>query len=72
MRRAGIYVNGNKISQARYKQLMTQGELANIVGVTRVAIAQMETKPERRFMPSNVRKVSEALGLSIDEVVKDK
>lgn len=70
MRKIGIHVNGNKILQARNKRLLTQGELAEEVGVTRVVITQMETKPERRFMPSNVRKLSETLGLSIEEIVK--
>lgn len=71
MRKVGVHVNGNKISQARNKQLMTQRELAEEVGVTRVTIAQMETKQDRRFMPSSVRKLSKALGLPVEEIVNE-
>lgn len=71
MRKLGVYVDGANILQARNKKLMSQRELAEAVGVTRVTITQMETKPERRFMPSKVRKVSETLGLPIEQVVKE-
>lgn len=71
MRKVGVHVNGNKISQARNKQLMTQRELAEEVGVTRVTIAQMETKSDRRFMPSSVRKLSKALSLPVEEIVNE-
>ena len=71
MRKVGVHVNGNKISQARNKHLMTQRELAEEVGVTRVTIAQMETKSDRRFMPSSVRKLSKALGLPTEEIINE-
>ena len=61
---------GENIKRLRENKNMTQEELAQILGVTSSNISQIESG-ERGLNITKAQKIAQALGISIDELVKE-
>jgi transcriptional regulator with XRE-family HTH domain len=60
---------GNKLWRFRMEQGLTQQELAAKANVSQSAIAQLEKGSRTQPYPSTLRKLSEALGISISDLL---
>ncbi len=59
----------SRLKEEREKSRLTQEELALISGVSRPAIAALETNPNRRANPETMRKLARALKVKPEELV---
>jgi len=59
---------GFHVRRLREKVGMTQEELAAKSGVSRVTISNLETKEEYSTTSKTLRKIAEALGVTIDQL----
>lgn len=59
---------GNKIREYRKKKKMTQAELAQKSGVSRVTISQLEAGIERNTSSKTLLSIAKALNSTIDEI----
>lgn len=59
---------GYKIKEIRESKHMTQDELAQKSGISRVAISAMENGVERNTTSRTLVKLAEALGVTIDQI----
>lgn len=57
---------GEKIKQLRLKKLMSQKDLAEAAGVSRVTISSIENKKRNSFSTSTLNKIGKALGVTVD------
>lgn len=61
---------GEKVREERYRQGLSQEELASRAGVHRTYIGMLE-RAEKNITLENIEKVAKALGLKISEFFKD-
>ncbi len=66
-----VDINGNKIRLLREQKELTQLYLATVVGVTTDTISRWENRRYPSIKPENARKLAEALGYSIEELLDD-
>lgn len=59
---------GNKIREYRKKKKMTQAELAQKSGVSRVTISQLEAGIERNTSSKTLLSIVKALNSTVDEI----
>lgn len=59
---------GNKIREYRKKKKMTQAELAQKSGVSRVTISQLEAGIERNTSSKTLLSIAKALNSTVDEI----
>lgn len=59
---------GYKIKEIRESKHMTQDELAQKSGISRVTISAMENGAERNTTSRTLVKLAEALGVTIDQI----
>ena len=59
---------GNKIREYREKADMTQSELSEKSGVSRVTISQLESGVERNTSSRTLLKIAKALNTTIDKI----
>ncbi len=59
---------GYKIKEIRESKHMTQDELAQKSGISRVTISAMENGVERNTTSRTLVKLAEALGVTIDQI----
>lgn len=59
---------GYKLKEIRESKHMTQEELANKSGISRVTISAMENGVERNTTTKTLVKLAEALGVTIDRI----
>ena len=64
-------MTGQRIKTARIEQHMTQRELAEKVGITRIALARIESSEKPNMTASTAVSISKALGLSLDFLLCD-
>ena len=66
-----VDINGNKIRFLREQKELTQLYLATVVGVTTDTISRWENGRYPSIKPDNARKLAEALGVSLEELLED-
>ncbi len=59
---------GNKIKEYREKCRMTQTELAEISGISRVTISQLEQGVERNTSSKTLLRIAKALNTTVDNI----
>lgn len=59
---------GNKVKDFREQKGMTQLELAQKSGVSRITISQIENGVERNTTTKTVLNIAKALGTTVDEL----
>ena len=59
---------GNKIREYRKQKKMTQAELAQKSGVSRVTISQLEAGIERNTSSKTLLSIAKALNSTVDEI----
>lgn len=59
---------GNKIREYRKKKKITQAELAQKSGVSRVTISQLEAGIERNTSSKTLLSIAKALNSTVDEI----
>lgn len=64
-------MTGQKIRNARIAQHLTQRQLAEKVGITRIALARIESSEKPNFTASTAVAIAKALGLSLDFLLCD-
>lgn len=60
---------GDRVARARTKAKLTQGQLAERIGVSRSWVGQVETNRQRSARPSTLRLLSNELGLDYKELL---
>ena len=66
-----VDINGNKIRLLREQKELTQLYLATVVGVTTDTISRWENRRYPSIKPENARKLAEALGVPLEELLDD-
>ena len=66
-----VDINGNKIRLLREQKELTQLYLATVVGVTTDTISRWENGRYPSIKPDNARKLAEAFGVSLEELLED-
>jgi transcriptional regulator with XRE-family HTH domain len=61
---------GQKIRELRRRRLLSQRDLAKLAHVTHVTIQHLETGATAKPRPRTLRKIAEALGITIDEMAE--
>lgn len=62
-------LDGQKLRQARERQLLTIRELAELAGLGFVTVWRLENRVTQSVRMSTVRKLAQALAVSADELV---
>ena len=64
-------MTAQQIRNARIAQHLTQRQLAEKVGITRIALARIEASEKPNFTASTAVAIAKALGLSLDFLLCD-
>ncbi len=66
----GMEIDSKKLREARLDQGLSQEELHEMTGVSRDTISKMETGGRPNPHPRTLRKLAEALGVSVADIRK--
>jgi transcriptional regulator with XRE-family HTH domain len=64
-------IDGEKLRHAREDQMLSQRDLMKLTGISQATISALETGA-RKAQPRTVRKLAEALGVEVRDLLKER